>query len=152
MPVHRRTLERLLNSNNTMGSATGSWATFIAQAYPTNALNLSGLASLPTLQVGICSLSPLRLAFTGVGLGLSMVSFALLFGALHVATLSEMVTISYQRQSMARGQGKMRCHIARPHHQLLLGPNTEATCHMTPHREWLTQYQSHWVLVQQGAI
>jgi hypothetical protein len=36
------TLERVLDSNDAMRSATGSQATFIAQASPTSALNPSG--------------------------------------------------------------------------------------------------------------
>ena len=141
------TLERLLDSNDAMDSSTGSQATFIAQASPTNALNPSGRLLRPRPP----SLFDCLWCETNGN---------------HFTEECRNMQCSKEQRKVNRAQPKANTSKGKPQQAKAsdapLGefageasrvlspsnlitnhsgnPDAGATGHMTPHREWLTHY------------
>ena len=118
------TLERLLDSNNAMDSATDLYT-----------LPLRPMHLLPVR-------STLLVASFTVALPLWLTA----------SDVRPMVTTSLRSVATCSAQtsrARLIAHSPRPLPDSW-NPDTGATCHMTPHRQWLTHYRAHRVPVRLG--
>jgi hypothetical protein len=150
-------LERLLDSNDAMDSATGSQAAFAAQLAPSRALNAAG------------RLQRARPASTFDCLWCETNGNHFIEECRNLQRSKEQRKANCAQSKVGTSKGKPQqanaadatpaefageaSRILSPSDLLTnhyWNPDTGATCHMTPHKEWLTHYRPHRVPVRLG--
>ena len=151
------TLERLLDSNDAMDSATDLHTAFAAHAPPASALNPSGrlLRPRPASAFDCLWCETNGNHFTEECRNMQRSKEQ------RKANRSQPKTPASKGKpqqakaadaALAEFAGEASC-IHSPSDLITnhsWNPDTGATCHMTPNRQWLTHYRAHWVPVRLG--